>query len=77
MSDTPAPPAGMKKKEKDAKKIDDGYAKKAAEARGGGEMSERLTAVGAIAKAISGEVQKEGKIKLDLGIDGQFKFVNE
>ena len=58
MSDTPAPPAGMKKKEKDAKKIDDGYAKKAAKARGGGEMSERLTAVGAIAKAISGEVQK-------------------
>mgnify|MGYP006228386285 FL=1 len=58
MSDTPAPPAGMKKKEKDAKKIDDGYAKKAAEARGGSEMSERLTAVGAIAKAISGEVQK-------------------
>ena len=48
----------MKKKEKDAKKIDDGYAKKAAEARGGDEMSERLTAVGAIAKAISGEVQK-------------------
>ena len=33
MSATPAPPAGMKKKEKDAKKIDDGYAKKAAEAR--------------------------------------------
>ena len=28
MSDTPAPPAGMKKKEKDAKKIDEGYAKK-------------------------------------------------
>ena len=58
MSDTPPPPASSKNKSKNADKIEQGYAKKAAEARGGEKVSDRLTAVSAIAKAISGEVQK-------------------
>jgi len=57
MSDTP-PPASTKNIGKNADKIEEGYAKKAAEARGGEKVSDRLTAVSAIAKAISNEVQK-------------------
>ena len=58
MSETPPPPTGAKNKGKKTDKIEDGYAKKAAEARGGSKVSDRLTAVSTIAKAISGEVQK-------------------
>ena len=41
MSDTP-PPASTKNKGKNADKIEEGYAKKAAEARGGEKVSDRL-----------------------------------